>query len=251
MAKQEKNQEKQRDGERIAKVMARAGLCSRREAERWIEEARVEMNGEIVTTPATLVSSADKIMVDGKPLPVKEKTRIFLYHKPAGLMTTNNDEKGRETIFDHFPNDLPRVVTVGRLDMNTEGLLLLTNDGELSRYLELPKNEFKRTYRVRAHGKISQERLDQLESGIVWNKIKYDSIEATLEKQQGANVWIEISLKEGKNREVRNIMEALGLTVNRLIRLSYGPFHLGRLPKKAIMEVKTHQLKKMVPEFFT
>ena len=250
MAKPDKNQETQSAGERIAKVMARVGLCSRRQAEQWIADGRVEVNGAVIHTPATIIVPSDKIIVDGKALPTKEKTRLFLYHKPAGLVTSNKDEKGRQTIFDHFPQDLPRVVTVGRLDMNTEGLLLLTNDGELSRYMELPKNQLKRTYRVRAHGKITQEKLDQLQSGITWDSIRYEAIEATLERQQGTNVWIDISLKEGKNREVRNIMEALGLTVNRLIRTSYGPFHLASLPKLAILEVKTHQLKKMLPEFF-
>jgi len=250
MAKQTKNQEKQNSGERIAKVMARAGLCSRREAERWIEAGRVVLNGSVVKTAATIITLDDQVVVDGKELPTKEKPRLFLYHKPAGLVTTNKDEKGRDTIFSSFPDDLPRVVTVGRLDMNTEGLLLLTNDGALSRYMELPKNKFKRSYRVRAHGKINQNKLDQLKTGLKWNGVTYQPAEAVLEKQQGTNVWLAITIEEGKNREIRNMMEALGLQVNRLIRTSYGPFHLGKLPKKAILEVKQHQLKKFLPEFF-
>ncbi len=237
-------------GERIAKVMARAGLCSRRDAERWIEEGRVEVNGQLLSSPACLVTDDDNIVVDGKGLPKKEKTRLFLYHKPAGLVTTNKDEKGRETIFDHLPPELPRVMTVGRLDINTEGLLLLTNDGELARYLELPATGWKRTYRVRAYGHITQERLDKLKKGLVVDGIRYKGIEAALDKKQGDNVWIEVSLTEGKNREVRNIMKALGLEVNRLIRISYGPFHLGQLPKKSVMEIKTSVLKDHAKGFF-
>ncbi|MEM6812141.1 MAG: pseudouridine synthase [Pseudomonadota bacterium] len=236
--------------ERIAKVMARAGLCSRREAEVWIEQGRVSVNGELLNTPAFKVSESDEIVVDGKALPQKEKTRLFLFHKPAGFVTTNKDEQNRPTIFDLFPDEFPRVVTVGRLDMNTEGLLLLTNDGELSRFLELPKNNITRAYRVRAHGKITQDKLDELKSRLKYQGTQYGSIKANLEKQQGTNVWLSVSLEEGKNREVRNVMEALGLSVNRLIRTSYGPFHLGKLEKKAILEVRSHQLKTSIPAFF-
>lgn len=237
-------------GSRIAKVMARAGLCSRRDAERWITAGRVEVNGKILTSPACVVTDEDKIVVDGKILPQKEKSRLFLYHKPAGLVTSNKDEKGRDTIFDQMPKELPRLMSVGRLDINTEGLLLMTNDGELARYLELPATGWKRCYRVRAYGRITQTRLDKLRGGLVCDGIRYKGIEAKLDKQQGDNVWIEISLKEGKNREVRNIMKALGLEVNRLIRTSYGPFHLGQLPKKSVMEVKPHVLKEQLSEFF-
>lgn len=240
----------EKKGERIAKVMARAGLCSRRDAERWIEAGRVSVNGKFLTSAACVVSDSDEIFVDGKKLPQKERTRLFLYHKPAGLVTSNRDEQGRDTIFDKFPKDLPRVMTVGRLDINTEGLLLLTNDGELARHLELPATGWKRTYRVRAHGHIKQERLDKLRGGLVCDGIRYKGIEAKLDSQQGDNAWIEISLTEGKNREVRNIMEALGLKVNRLIRTSYGAFHLGKMPKKSIMEVKTGEMKSHIPEFF-
>ena len=242
--------EQKSKGERIAKVMARAGLCSRRQAEQWIEQARVEVNGEVLTSPACIVTDEDSIIVDGKKLPGKEKTRLFLYHKPAGLVTTNKDEQGRDTVFDKLPSELPRVMTVGRLDINTEGLLLLTNDGELSRYLELPATGWKRTYRARVYGRVTQNKLDKLKEGIKYNGIRYDSIDATLESQQGDNAWIEISLKEGKNREVRNVMEALDLKVNRLIRVSYGSFHLGNLPKLSVIEVKTSRLKDEVSEFF-
>jgi len=240
-------------GERIAKVMARAGLCSRREAERWIGDGRVSVNGRTLDSAACVVTDKDEILVDKKPLPMKEKTRLFLYHKPAGLVTTNKDEQGRETIFDKMPKDLPRVMTVGRLDINTEGLLLLTNDGELSRHLELPANAFDRTYRVRVLGRVKQEKLDVLKKGIKWDGVKYGPIDAKLDDNYDAsqaNNWIEITLQEGKNREVRNVLEAINLQVNRLIRVSYGPFHLGKLPKKAIMEVKSSMLKSQLDEFF-
>jgi len=237
-------------GERIAKVMARAGLCSRRDAEKWINDGRVKVNGSILQSPACVVTGDDQIEVDGKPLPQKQAMRLFLYHKPAGLVTTHKDEKGRETIFDKFPADLPRVVTIGRLDMNTEGLLLLTNDGELARYLELPSTGWKRRYRVRAHGKITQQKLDGLQKGLTHEGIKYGPIEAELEKEQGANNWITISIREGKNREVRKIMEALDMQVNRLIRTAYGPFQLGSLPKGAIQEVKPKVLNDQVSGFF-
>ncbi len=236
--------------ERIAKVMARAGLCSRRDAEAWITAGRVKVNGEKLRTPACIVGPEDVIEVDGNPLPVAEATRLFIYHKPSGLVTTARDEKKRPTVFDQMPHGLPRVVTVGRLDMNTEGLLLLTNDGELARWLELPSTGWKRHYRVRAHGHISQEKLDSLKKGIAVKGVKYAPAEATFEKQQGSNVWISIILTEGKNREVRNLMEALGLQVNRLIRLSYGPFDLGTLPKGAAQEVKAPQMKKLLAAFF-
>lgn len=237
-------------GERIAKVMARAGLCSRRDAERWIEAGRVQINGQVLKTAAVKISDDDDVIVDGEPLPGKQKTRLFLYHKPAGLVTSNKDEQGRQTIFDKLPADLPRVVTVGRLDINTEGLLLLTNDGELSRYLELPATGWVREYRARCYGRTSQNQLDKLKKGIVHNKIQYKGIEATLEKQQGDNVWVTVALKEGKNREVRNVMEAIGLKVNRLIRTSYGPFQLGSIEKGAVLEIRTKPLKEQLSGFF-
>lgn len=239
--------------ERIAKVMARAGLCSRRDAEKWIEAGRVEVNGNVLITPAFTVGDEDKIVVDGKALPTQERTRLFLYHKPAGLVTTRRDEQGRVTIFDKFPAEFPRTVSVGRLDINTEGLLLLTNDGELSRYLELPQTGVSRTYRVRVHGRIYQDRLDNLKKGIRYDGVRYGSIDARLdegEKKEGSNAWLNVTLREGKNREVRKVMDAVGLTVNRLIRVSYGPFHLGNLERGAILEVKYSQLISMLPEYF-
>lgn len=245
-----KTEQTENKGERIAKVMARAGLCSRREAESWITAGRVRVNGKPLETPACVVTDQDTIEVDGKALPQKEKTRLFLYHKPAGLVTTQRDEKGRPTVFEKMPKELPRVVSVGRLDINTEGLLLLTNDGELARHLELPATGWVRHYRVRAHGLVSQERLDKLKNGMTWNGVKYGPIEATLEKQQGSNAWINISLKEGKNREVRNIMESLDMPVSRLIRTSYGPFQLGKLPAGAVLEIKEKMLKEQLGKFF-
>lgn len=237
-------------GERIAKVMARAGLCSRRDAEKWIEAGRVAVNGKILRTPACVVGSSDEIMVDGQALQGAEKTRLFLYHKPGDLVTTARDEKGRKTVFDALPKALPRLVSVGRLDLTTEGLLLLTNDGELSRYMELPSTGWVRKYRVRAYGRVSQAKLDSLRNGLTYQGVKYGPIEATLESSQGSNMWINVAITEGKNREVRNVMEYLELAVNRLIRTSYGPFHLGSLPKGAVLEVKPQMLKEQLSAFF-
>lgn len=236
------------EGERIAKVMARAGLCSRREAEAWIAAGRVTVNGARIASPALNVKPDDAIAVDGKPLPARERTRLFLYNKPRGLVTTNADPEGRPTIFSALPKGLPRLVTVGRLDMNTEGLLLLTNDGGLARVLELPDTGWLRRYRVRAHGSVTQPQLDALRKGVTIDGIRYGEIEATLDRAQGANAWLTFAIREGKNREVRNVLEHLGLRVNRLIRVSYGPFQLGDLEDGAIEEIRTRHLREQLGE---
>ncbi len=217
--------------ERISKIMARAGVASRRDIERMIMEGRVTLNGKLLDTPVVNVTLADKIEVDGEPIRGIERTRLWLYHKPAGLVTTNSDPEGRPTVFDNLPEELPRVMSIGRLDINTEGLLLLTNDGGLARALELPTTGWLRRYRVRAHGEIDQDALDKLKDGIAVDGVLYGSIEATLDRTQGSNVWITMGLREGKNREIKNVLGALGLDVNRLIRISYGPFQLGDLPE--------------------
>lgn len=240
-----------KEKERIAKVMARAGLCSRREAERWIADGRVAVNGNVLDSPAFTVGESDEITVDGKKLGAPEKTRLFLYHKPAGIVTTNSDEKGRTTVFDRLPAELPRVVTVGRLDINTEGLLLLTNDGGLARHLELPANGWRRRYRVRVHGTVRDSDLKKLADGVTVEGVKYGKIEAEREREQtSANAWLTMTLTEGKNREVRKVLEHLGLKVNRLIRVSYGPFHLGSLPEASAKEISQKVLKEQIPGFF-
>jgi len=216
-------------GERIAKRMARAGVCSRRDAERLIAEGRVKLNGKVLESPAINVSEFDKIEVDGIRVGKKEPTRLWRYHKPKGLVTSHRDESGRATVFEHLPEDLPRVVSVGRLDLNSEGLLLLTNNGELARHLELPSTAWTRKYRVRAFGDMTPEKIEALKKGVRVDGIQYGPIEAALEREQGDNVWITMVLTEGKNREIRKVLDFLGLTVNRLIRTSYGPFHLGKL----------------------
>lgn len=224
-------------GERIAKRLARAGICSRRDAERMIAEGRVSVDGLTVPTPAMRVHDDARITVDGKVVAAPEQTRLWRYHKPEGLICTHSDPQGRPTLFDSLPGDLPRVVSVGRLDINSEGLVLLTNDGELARRLELPDNAWLRRYRVRAFGKVDTDALARLADGLTVDGVKYGSIRATLDHVQGANSWMTVSLTEGKNREIRKVMEALGLKVNRLIRTAYGPFQLGNLKPGAVSEV--------------
>jgi 23S rRNA pseudouridine2605 synthase len=230
-------------GERIAKVIARAGLASRREAETWISAGRVSVNGAVISSPALNVTSSDLILVDDVPLRARERTRLFLYHKPRGLMTTHSDPEGRDTIFRALPKGLPRLISVGRLDINTEGLLLLTNDGGLARILELPATGWLRRYRVRALGRVRQEALDRLRGGVTVEGIRYGQIEATLDREQGANVWLTFGIREGKNREVRRVLESLGLKVNRLIRVAFGPFELGDLDDGAVKEVETAEIR--------
>ncbi|HVJ52188.1 MAG TPA: pseudouridine synthase [Aliidongia sp.] len=223
--------------DRIAKVLARAGLCSRRDAERWIAEGRVKLDGTVLTSPAVTVDENSIILVDGKPIAEPEPTRLWRYHKPAGLVTSHKDEKGRETMFDKLPPELGRVISVGRLDLNSEGLILLTNDGGLARRLELPSTGWIRRYKVRIHGTVTPEQLLALERGVTIDQVRYGPIKAEFERQQGANAWCMMALTEGKNREVRRVFEYLGCTVNRLIRLSYGPFQLGALPRGQVEEV--------------
>ena len=227
---------------RIAKAMARSGLCSRRDAERWIADGRVTVNGKLIRSPALDVGPDDKVVVDGKPLPGAEPPKLWRYHKPRGLVTTHRDPEGRETVFDKLPDTLGRVISIGRLDVTSEGLLLITNDGALARHLELPSTGWLRRYRVRAHGRISAAALEKLKDGIEVEGVKYGPIEAQLDKEQGANVWLTIGLREGKNREVRKVLGALGLDVNRLIRISYGPFQLLELPPGEVEAVKRRVL---------
>lgn len=248
--------EEKHKGERIAKRMARAGLCSRRDAERWIGESRVKVNGKTIDSPALNVTEDDKIIVDGKVLPSMEQTRLFLYHKPPGLVTTHRDEQGRSTVFDELPADMPRVVSIGRLDLSTEGLLLLTNDGGLARHLELPDTGWKRKYRVRVNGRVNEKRLQSLKNGITVEGVRYKSIEATLDVQPderesvGANSWITMTLREGKNREIRRVLEALGLSVTRLIRTDYGPFSLGNMSRGSVSEVTVGVMRNQIGEYF-
>jgi len=234
--------------ERIAKRLARAGIASRREAESMIAAGRIRVNGKIIDRPALNVTREDVISVDGKPLSPSERTRLWLYHKPAGLVTTMRDEQGRPTVFANLPDGMPRVISVGRLDINTEGLLLLTNDGGLARILELPATGWLRRYRVRAHGRIGQTALAELKNGIAIDGIFYGSIEATIEREQGSNVWLSIGLREGKNREVKNILRHLGLEVTRLIRVSYGPFQLGDLGVGEVQEIRGRTLQEQLGE---
>jgi 23S rRNA pseudouridine2605 synthase len=231
---------------RIAKAMARAGLCSRREAERWIADGRVSVNGKLLKTPACEVGPKDKVIVDGRALPTAEPVKLWRYHKPKGLVTTHNDPQGRPTVFDKLPPEMERVISIGRLDFNTEGLLLLTNDGGLARFMELPATGWARRYRVRAKGRVTPADLEKLKDGVEIDGVQYGAIEGAIDSVQGANCWLTISIREGKNREVRKILSHLGVEVNRLIRVSFGPFQLLDLPPGAIEQVKRRTLSEQL-----
>lgn len=243
------------EGDRIAKVIARAGLCSRRDAERWIAEGRVSVDGKIITSPALNVSHNNAIVVDGKPLKTSEAARLWLFHKPAGVMTTHRDPEGRKTVFEMLPPEMGRVISIGRLDYNTEGLLLLTNSGELAHTLENPKTGWMRRYRVRVYGTVPEEKLESLKNGAsirdpkTGEYVKYGPIEAAMDHQgAGRNHWLNLAISEGKNREVRNICRHLSLEVSRLIRVAYGPFQLGQLKEGEVSEVPTHLMKAQLGE---
>ena len=225
-------------GERIAKAVARAGVCSRRDAERYIAAGRIAVNGTVLTSPAFLVTDADKITVDGKPVGEKEHTRVWRYHKPAGLVTTHHDEKGRPTVFDNLPEGLPRVISVGRLDLNSEGLLLLTNDGEFARKIELPSTGWTRRYRVRIHGEVTPEIMEKMAKGLTVEGVRYAPVQVVVDKKQGSNQWLTVTLKEGKNREIRKLFDSFSLPVTRLIRIGYGPFQLGTLAPGEVDEIR-------------
>jgi len=233
----------QSTGEKIAKVIARAGLCSRRDAEVWVCAGRVAVNGVSAETPAIRIVDSDIVTVDGVPLPQQQRTRLWRYHKPHGLVTSHRDPQQRPTVFERLPAELGRVISIGRLDLTSEGLLLLTNDGALARRLELPATAWTRRYRVRAHGQVDADACSQLADGLTLDGIRYGSIEASIERVQGSNVWLSVSIKEGKNREVRKVLGHLGLEVNRLIRIAFGPFQLGRLPRGAVDEISGKVLR--------
>ncbi|HER27321.1 MAG TPA: rRNA pseudouridine synthase [Rhodospirillales bacterium] len=233
-------------GERIAKVMARAGMCSRRQAERWIGDGRVKVDGVVLSTPAVTVTASSIILVDDKPLPSPAETRLWRYHKPPGLLTSHGDPQGRATVFDRLPREIGRVISIGRLDLNSEGLLLLTNDGELARQLELPATAWQRRYRVRVYGVVNPDRLAALAKGITIDGIKYGAIDAALESTAGRNSWLSVALSEGKNREIRKVLEHLKLEVNRLIRVSFGPFSLGQMSRGQVMEISGKILRDQV-----
>ena len=232
-----------REGERVAKVMARAGVSSRREAEALIAEGRVSVNGQILDTPAVVVTPADEVRVDNELIPQKLRTRAFLFHKPKGLVTTNRDPEGRPTVFDALPANLPRVVTVGRLDINTEGLLILTNDGGLARILELPATGWTRKYRVRVHGPVDEAAFARLADGIAVDGVLYGPVHVSVDRMQSDNSWLTVALTEGKNREVKIVLGSLGLQVTRLIRISFGPFQLADLPRGEVREVPSRMLR--------
>jgi 23S rRNA pseudouridine2605 synthase len=237
--------------QRIAKVMAQAGLCSRREAEAWILAGRVQVDGKILTTPALVVTDANQILIDQKPFRWPQaKSKIWIYHKPDGLLVTNRDPEGRPTIFDNLPKSLPRVVAVGRLDLNSEGLLLLTNDGALARYLELPRSALARYYRVRVYGNLPLDLVEKLAQGLRIDGVDYAPIELEIEKITGRNAWLYMTLREGKNREIRKVLAHFELQVNRLIRLAYGPFRLDKLPPGQVEEINSELLPKMLPDYF-
>jgi 23S rRNA pseudouridine2605 synthase len=246
MARSTINDQRPGAPQRIAKVIARAGLCSRRDAERWIAEGRVTLDGEVLTSPAVAVGADSDIRVDGQPLPEPQRPRLWRYHKPTGLVTSHRDERGRPTVFAALPVGLPRLVSIGRLDLNSEGLLLLTNDGALARRLELPATGWVRRYRVRVHGEVDPARLAALTRGIAIDGIAYGPIRAVLDRQQGSNAWVTLSLQEGRNREVKRVLEHLGYPVTRLIRLAYGPFQLGNLARGAIEEVAQKVLREQL-----
>lgn len=232
--------------ERLAKFMARSGVCSRRQAEEYIKQERVTVDGNVISSPAFNVEGTEKILFDGEKLPIREATRLWLYHKTAGLVTTHKDERDRPTVFDNLPAGMPRVISIGRLDLNSEGLLLLTNNGELSRELELPKNAWSRRYRVRVHGRIDAKQLASLQNGVTVEGVAYGKVSAVVDSQNGTNAWLTVTLNEGKNREIRKLMKFIGLEVTRLIRVSYGPFQLGSLSKGEVREVPLKVLKEQL-----
>ncbi|XDZ69202.1 pseudouridine synthase [Alphaproteobacteria bacterium LSUCC0226] len=242
MTKQSFTLDEMAESERIAKRIARAGICSRREAEARILDGRVSVNGAVINSPALNVSASDKITIDGKPLPAREPAGLWRYYKPRGLVVSDRDEQNRETIFDHLPRNLPRLMTVGRLDLDSEGLLLMTNDGDLARHLELPSTGWSRKYRVRIQGHVNEEQLAALADGVTIDGIRYGEVVARLDRQMASNAWLTVAIREGKNREIRRIMEYLGHKVSRLIRISYGPFQLGDLEDGAIEQIKPRVL---------
>ncbi len=245
-SRQETHMQDSLQTQRIAKAIARSGFCSRRDAEKIIAEGRVTLNGKLLDTPAVNVTDKDRILIDGQPLQAPSEVRLWRYHKPKGRVTTHRDPQGRPTVFEALPEEMPRVISIGRLDLNTEGLLLLTNDGDLARHLESPSTAWVRRYRVRVHGKVDQAALDRLREGVEIDGIKYGPVDAKLDRTQGTNAWLTLGLREGKNREVRKIMEHLGLEVGRLIRVSFGPFQLGDMETGVVEEVKRRILAEQI-----